>query len=66
MLHPLRLKRLEKGWSQWLLSREAGVPQALISYTERGYPSLKRQHKEAIAKVLGCSIQDLFPNQDNG
>ena len=60
MLHPLKLKRLEKGLSQHALSFLSGVPQVKICYAEKGYPSLKRPQKEALAKALGVQVEDLF------
>jgi hypothetical protein len=60
MLHPLKLKRLEKSLSQYALSLLSGVPQVKICYAERGFPSLNERQKEALAKALGCRVEDLF------
>jgi len=60
-LHPLKLKRLEMGFSQHALAFTAGVPQLYICYAEKGYPALKSKHKKAICKALNCDIDDLFP-----
>ena len=63
MLHPLKLKRLEKGLSQHALSFISGVPQVRICYAEKGFPGLDGRQKEALAKALKCSIQDLFSEE---
>jgi hypothetical protein len=60
MLHPLKLKRLEKGLSQHALSFKSGVAQVRICYFEKGYPSLRDKDKRAIAAVLQCPREDLF------
>ena len=62
-LHPLRLRRLGKGLSQYALEKLSGVPQVKISYAERGYNCLKDCQKEAIANVLGCSKKKLFAQE---
>ncbi len=63
MLHPLRLRRLEKEMSQYHLSFLSGVPQVKISYAERGYPSLNEKQKEVIARTLGCTREEVFPSK---
>ena len=62
-VHPLRLERLKRGFSQYHLAFNSGVPQVSISYAERWYPSLKRKQKEKIAKFLNMTIEDLFPEE---
>lgn len=59
-LHPLRLKRLEKGLTQYALAESSGVAQVRISYAERGYNCLKDYQKKAIAKALKCDVEELF------
>jgi transcriptional regulator with XRE-family HTH domain len=61
MLLPLKLKRLERGLSQYALSLLCGVSQVKICYAEKGYPALNPRQKDAIAKVFDCSITELFP-----
>ena len=61
MLHPMKLKRLEKGLSQYVLSFRSGVSQVKICYTEKGFSVLNDRQKDALAKVLGCCVEDLFP-----
>jgi transcriptional regulator with XRE-family HTH domain len=65
-LHPLKLKRLEQGLSQYALSSLSGVPQVYICYAERGYPTLKKKHKEALARALNTVPPELFGDLSNG
>ena len=60
-LHPLRLRRLEKNWSQYHLAFLTGVPQTRISYAERGYPTLAVKEKAKIAECLNLPVEELFP-----
>ncbi len=60
-LHPLKLRRLEKGLSQHALSYLTGVPQYRICYAEKGYPALKQGEKGRLAKALEVKPEDLFP-----
>ena len=64
MLHPLKLRRLEKGLSQHALSFISGVPQVRICYAEKGFPALNDKQKKALAKALKCPIQILFSGDD--
>jgi transcriptional regulator with XRE-family HTH domain len=59
----LRLKRLEKGITQFSLHYRTKIPQSYISLAENGYPTLKRHHMEKIAKVLGASVEEIFPTE---
>lgn len=61
MISPLRLERLKRGWSQYHIAFNSGVPQVLISYAERGYPTLKPNHKTKIADFFGVETRILFP-----
>jgi transcriptional regulator with XRE-family HTH domain len=62
-LHPLKLKRLERGLSQHALSFESGVPQVRICYAEKGYPALNEKQKSLLAKALGVPIEEIFPKE---
>lgn len=57
----LKIKRDELKMTQSDLALACDVSQVAISKIERGlaYPSLQLARK--IAKVLGCSIDELFP-----
>ena len=61
MLPILKIKRLERGLSQYALYLLSGVPQARICYAEKGFPSLNEKHKKALANSLGCTVDELFP-----
>ena len=63
-VHPLRLERMKRGFSQYHLAFNSGVPQVSISYAERWYPALKKRQKQKIAKFLNMSEEDLFPEKD--
>lgn len=60
-MNPLRLKRLEKGLTQYSLYYLTKVPQSYISLAEKGFPVLKKDHKEKIAKALQVKIEEIFP-----
>lgn len=62
-LTPLRLKRLERGLTQYSLFYLSKVPQNYISLAEKGYPILKKDHKEKIAKALQVKIEEIFPSE---
>ncbi|MBU3266265.1 helix-turn-helix transcriptional regulator [Alkalihalobacillus clausii] len=56
----IRKKRIEKGWTQFELSRRSGVPQPTISQIERGnrkYPTYNTLIK--LCKVLEIEIEEL-------
>lgn len=63
MLHPLKLRRLERGLSQHALSFISGVSQVRICYAEKGFPALNDRQKEAVAKALQCNLEELFPDR---
>ena len=65
-LHPLRLERLKKGWTQYHVHYLTGVPQSLISYAERGYPALSEKHKKKITEAFSLPMQELFPEEGAG
>jgi transcriptional regulator with XRE-family HTH domain len=59
-LNPLRLARLEKGLSQWQVSRETGISQSTISLYEQEYREPKPEHKEALARLYGKEVEELW------
>ena len=61
MIHPLRLERLKRGWSQYHVAFNSGVAQVQISYAERGYPALKRKDQLKIARFFDLPVENLFP-----
>jgi transcriptional regulator with XRE-family HTH domain len=63
-LHPLRIKRLERGLSQYELAFMTGISQPKICYTEKGLSLLKKCQKRKIAKALKVRVVEIWP--DNG
>lgn len=67
-MNPLKLKRLERGLTQYALSygasaHGANISPSYISLWEKGYPVLKLHHKKAIADFLGVkNVKELFPS----
>ena len=59
-LNPLKLARLEKGLSQWQVSRETGISQSTMSLYEQEYREPKPKHKEALANLYGKKVEDLW------
>ncbi|WP_431308885.1 helix-turn-helix transcriptional regulator [Halalkalibacter flavus] len=60
-MNKIRIKRLEKGWTQFDLADKSGVPQPTISQIERGnrkYPTHENIMK--IAKALDLKVEELF------
>lgn len=60
MINPLKLKRLEKGLTQYQVAYATGVPQVKLSYAERGYPALNLKQRMLLAEYFGSSVEDLF------
>lgn len=61
----LRIKELreEKGFSQSNLAMKLGVDQTSISQWERGVANPAVSRLPDLAKILNCSIDDLFPRE---
>ena len=64
-LHPLRLERLKRGWSQYHVSFNTGVPQVHISYAERGYPALNLRQQLKIADFFDLEVGELFSGESD-
>jgi transcriptional regulator with XRE-family HTH domain len=58
---PLRRRRLDKGWPQWLVARKAGVSVNKVSYAERGLDILTPADRRRLAATLGVEVRELFP-----
>lgn len=56
----LKLARLEKGLSQWHVSKETGISQSLVSLYKRDLVEPNRAHKEALASLYGRSMKELW------
>lgn len=59
-LSPLRMARLQVGKSQWHVAKETGISQSLVSLYERGLREPKPEHKEALAKLYGNKVQEIW------
>lgn len=63
-MHGIITRRKIAGLSQNELAQKAGVSQATISDIEAGNTNAPRVDTlQAIARVLGCTIDDLFGNE---
>ena len=56
----LKMARLERGLTQWDVSKETGIPQTTVSLYERGYLEPKPGHKKALARSYGKKVDDLW------
>jgi len=63
-VHPLRVERLKRRWSQYHVAFRTGVPQNMISYAERGYPALTLRQKKKIAAFFEIPVEKLFPGEE--
>lgn len=57
---PLRSARLKAGLTQEEVAKHLGVRQATISWWESGRGFPKAQKPPAIARLYGCTIDELF------
>lgn len=62
----IKKKRIEKGLTQIEFAKQVGVLQSTVAMweTKRTNPMISKL--PVIAKVLGCSIDDLFNDAGNG
>lgn len=60
MISKIKEKRFFLGLSQYDLALKTKIPQCTISLLERGYVRPKEKEKKAIAKVLNCSVNEIF------
>lgn len=56
----IRELRTEKGISQCILAKNCGVTQAVVSQWENEVALPRTRQLPALARVLGCSIDELF------
>lgn len=59
-MQKLKLKRIEKGFTQAALAKEIGVSQNAISMCELGITFPKKKTLDNLAKALDCNIADLI------
>lgn len=63
---PIRFARLKAGLTQEEVAKHLGVRQATISWWESGRGFPKAQKLPAIARLYGCSIDELFEKKKEG
>jgi DNA-binding XRE family transcriptional regulator len=59
------LRRL-KNITQYQLWRKTGIPQSSISLIEREFIKPNKAIKKKISRALGCTVEEVFPSQDEG
>jgi DNA-binding XRE family transcriptional regulator len=59
-LTPLKLARLERGFSQWDVAKATGIAQTLISLYEREFKEPSEEHKKTLAKLYNKRLEDLW------
>ena len=62
----IRRIRKDKGLTQAYVARQAGITQAMLCWIERGTRNPPLQVGMAIAKVLGCTVDDLLAGYEPG
>ncbi len=62
----IKIKLLERGMSQFRLSREVGVSDGYLSKLIQGWIDPTQEIKERIAKALDCRVEDIFSDRAEG
>jgi transcriptional regulator with XRE-family HTH domain len=57
----LKMKILESGKPQILVSREAGISETYLSRIVKGWNEPGTNIRLRLAEVLGCDVEDIFP-----
>jgi transcriptional regulator with XRE-family HTH domain len=60
-VHPIRVVRVIRGWTQQELERRAGLPATVLSRIERGRRVPDPAMQLRIAMALDQDVGDLFP-----
>ena len=60
----IREKRIKSNTSQAILAEKLGVTQGAISQWENGTAFPRSEIVPKLAKILNCSIDDLFKNEE--
>jgi transcriptional regulator with XRE-family HTH domain len=61
----LILRRKALGWNAHVLAEKARIPYPTLRNIEAGYVDGRRDNQEAIAAALGCSMADLYREDQN-
>ena len=59
----LKEHRESAGLLQVEVARKLGVEQSAISYWENGKTRIAKKHRKKLAKLYGCSVEDLISAQ---
>ena len=59
-LTPVKLARLEGGFSQWDVAKATGIAQTVISLYERELKEPSEEHKKTLAKLYNKRLEDLW------
>lgn len=65
MLTPLKIERMKRGVQQWRLAQLIGISEQELSHYEVGRRRCPANLRHKIADILGCSVEVLFPNEQN-
>lgn len=57
----LKIERIKRNKTQYLLSHETGVPQSTISLFEKGFKQPTKEQAKKIADTLQINIKEIFP-----
>jgi DNA-binding XRE family transcriptional regulator len=60
----LKLKILESGRPQIGLAKDLGISEAWLSRIVKGWVEPENELKQKIAGVLGCRVNEVFPNKN--
>lgn len=56
----LKLRRIEKGFTQESLAKSVGISQNMLSCYETGTCSPRKKTLEALAEALECDVKDII------
>ena len=62
----MRAYRQMQGLSLYVVARETGISEPMLSLAERGLRRLKSADKEKVAQALNCKVEDLFEDDEDG
>jgi transcriptional regulator with XRE-family HTH domain len=54
----------ERGLTQREFAQLAGENRAIVSLVVRGHRNLDKLRQVKWAKILGCRVEDIFPNEE--
>jgi transcriptional regulator with XRE-family HTH domain len=60
----LKISRIVKNKSQYLLSYETGIPQTTISLLEQGLKQPRPEDARKLARALDSTVDELFPKEE--